>query len=324
MIHKSRFTKALTLSLLILGTPFGSFGFNLPDEIKPENGALFDKAFFPELSKEAPEQIFLEGMVALYPGRVLNEAPENSINKSSRNPLIESLPRGITYIRVYDIEKARQTLIENIKNPALIWDFRFLEGDYADALMLLQLFPEIPDPNQLITTKGKYTISEIDQVQANGHQSDTIRDHPVLILINQKTRGAIEAAIEALQGDEKVMTVGTESAGATGSYKPVPGVKGFWVIEGEVQPNNGVSLLGIGVQPTVPVHVTPGEDFTGYQLIESGSSASTLLRTELPNLDEGLDEHSSDDNNGLRPVDRILQRAVDIIIALQVLGKLPQ
>lgn len=303
--------------LLALFIPVAVFGFELPNHIQPGNGTLFPKEFFPDISEQSPEKIFLEGMVTLYPGRILDKAPESSNATPIREPLTEALPRGITYMRVYDFESAEEQIKENIEIPALIIDLRYLHGDYVSAVSFLSL---LGMPNEL-QIEGKYNIPKF----ASSDLSKPERHHPVIILVNHRTRGAIEAALESLQIAGKIMTVGTHTAGATGSYEPVPSIEGFWVITGSVQSSNGSSLLGVGLTPDVPVSVTPEEDFTGYQLIESGSSAESILRSELPTLDPASDDsdNSDDNSNGLKPVDHIMQRAVDIIIALQILGKLP-
>ncbi|WOO39897.1 S41 family peptidase [Rubellicoccus peritrichatus] len=307
------------LALLLPGLVFG---FELSEDLKPGNGTLFPKEFFPDLSKQAPERIFLEGMVKLYPGRVLDKAPESNGSKQTNDGFTEELPRGITYVRAYGFESARNLLTESLDVPALIWDFRYVVGDYENAISMLELLSDTKAPDDLLQTEGEYVVPRKSGSITKETQS---REYPVIILVNHRTRGAIEAALDELQRSGHAMLVGTRTAGATGSYEPIPNSDGFWVIKGSVKARDGSSLLGVGLEPDVPVTVTPAEDFTGYQLIENGSSAQAILRSELPTLDpDAIDEEDAEDNgNGLKPVDHIMQRAVDIIIALQVLGKLP-
>ncbi len=289
----------------------------------PIDLADFPPEFFPGLNKQSPEKIYLEGLMALYPGRVLDKAPQSEGPATSREPMIETLPRGITYVRLYDLSDSISFIDAHISDPILLIDLRYVSSSMEAAKRFIAYFSLSSDAIENISTP------EETAAHSKGSLQDLISDYTVrpndrkdIVLINQKTSGAIEAAVDALQRTGKIVTVGTRTAGDTGSYGAIPGVEGYYVIDGEVRAMSGPSLLGVGLEPEVPVDVTAAEDFTGYQLLETGYSAEAILRTRLPALDP-LEASEDSEEAEETPIDPILQRAVEVVIALQVLGKLP-
>jgi len=235
---------------------------------------------------------------------------------------IEELPRGITYLRIYDLQSGLPKMTESTRSPALIWDFRYLAGNYPQSRELLEVMAE-PGAAQLpsLQTVGNFKTPQGDPPEEANEPAQARRPgQPVIVLVNQRTRGPVEAALDALQATGSILTVGTRTAGMTGSYQAAPCTQGFWVIDGEILAAEGASLLGRGLTPEIAVAVTPEADFVGYQLLETGYATADILKLELPSTETGAEPN---EEGTLRPSDPILQRAVEIVIALQVLGKLP-
>lgn len=283
--------------------------------------------FFPGLKETPADKIYLQGLMSVYPGRILDKAPEKESTNSTREPLVEELPRGITYLRVYDIASSREALNASSGLEALIIDLRYVSGTLGDAQALLMHFQDGADLHELQRIPKQAPTTDDPEMAMRSTVEKYEPFSPLtkpIVLFNHRTRGAIESALEALLREGRIMTVGTQTAGNTGSFKPMPGAKGFWVIESEVKATDGPSLLGVGLEPEVAVDVTPEQDFTGYQLLETGYSAEAILRAQLPSLsgDEAQEEDEANEENK-RAVDPILQRAVEVVIALQILGKLP-
>lgn len=317
--------KSCWVWLFLLSVLQNASAFELPDDFLLQNEDVFAPEFFPRLEQQNPERVFFEGLVTLYPGRVLNHSPEILRPAAKREPLVEILPRGIRYVRVYDLEQSLQILAESTDSPALIWDFRYLYAPYAVSKSLLTMMAPIGfEPPAKLQKVGHFSDGHSrtsgpgpGPIEPDGA---TRVNYPAIVLVNAQTRGPVEAALDALQRNQAIMTIGTHTAGLTGSYKPAPHVEGFWVIQGEVRASGGPSLLGAGLSPEVSVNVSPEADFVGYQLLETGYDAADVLKIELPDVDTGADDEAEE---ALRPGDPVMQRAVEIIIALQVLGKLP-
>lgn len=311
--------------LFLLFAAWTAEAFELPDAVSAANSALFPSIFFPEIDQLPPETIYLAGLARLYPGRVIEHAPENFAapgTRSLRAPLIEELPRGITYLRIYDLQSGLPQMAKSTRSPALIWDFRYLAGNYPQSRELLEVMAE-PGAAQRpsLQTVGNFKTPQGDPPQEASEPAQARRPgQPVIVLVNQRTRGPVEAALDALQATGSILTVGTRTAGMTGSYQAAPGTQGFWVIDGEIQAAEGASLLGRGLTPEIAVAVTPEADFVGYQLLETGYATADILKLELPSSETGAEPN---EEGTLRPSDPVLQRAVEIVIALQVLGKLP-
>jgi hypothetical protein len=107
-------------------------------------------------------------------------------------------------------------------------------------------------------------------------------------------------------------------------------------------------LLGTGATPALKVEVDPADDEESYRALDAGTAVSALLDSvvEKPRFDEArlLSQHDQGITRSSRtvspprpreavsspsaeaapvvPVDRILQRAVNAVVALQALGRL--
>lgn len=280
----------------------------------------FPPVFFPGLEARTEQDVYLQGLVRLYPGRLLDEEPESLSPAASREPLVEELPGKIAYVRVYDLAKALPALEASGAEPALIWDFRYLATPVTS-----EAVAGLTQATRLLGAEGLSAASSGGQGGNEALAQSRAAIGPVIVLVNHRTRGGVEAALDALQRAGTVMTVGTRTAGMTGAYRPLEGQSGYWIIEDELLAVGGDSLLGHGLKPKSLVDVTPEADFLGYQLIESGQSPEAILRLELPGRQRAprSEEEGDSVESNQRPADPVLQRAVEIIVALRVLGRLP-
>ncbi|MEM8549968.1 MAG: hypothetical protein AAGF10_04195 [Verrucomicrobiota bacterium] len=242
----------------------------------------------PEFSQHSDEELKWRGLATLYPGKVLTEPPASFAPHSPREPLEVKLPYEVTYLRIYDLPLAMEAIEAVAGQNKLVLDLRYLHSEQPEALAKL-----------LRQMRG---------------------DFPAMILVNHRTSGELEIALADLQAAEKVLTIGTHTAGQTGTYRPVPELDGFFVLEDESLTAEGESLLGTGLTPRISVTVAPKDDFRAYELVERGTSVEAVLGMDLS--DDSANSSEAEDTEEV-PADAILQRALDVIVALQVLGKLP-
>ncbi len=276
--------------------------------------------FFPELDRKSAEDVYLAGLAALYPGRLVTELPAEPV-PSGRAPLVEDLPRNIRYLRVYDLAAATPELTKNLGQAALIVDLRFVGSTPAAAAAFSRALADGRDDG-LVELLGTYPSDTHDSVRGERVQ----RTSPVFVLVNAKTSGPVEAWLAGLQARGAALLVGTRTAGETGAYERLSPTSPYYVITGEIRPRGGPSLLARGATPDFRVEVSPPEDYRAYFAHETGLALESLLRVGLPKKNGAP---TPDDKNHRPPKDEtptadpVLQRAVDLVVALQVLGKLP-
>lgn len=280
---------------------------------------------YPQLKDKSDADIRLAGIAALCPGRLLREEPKvaRSAVPELRRTRVAELPRGGAYLRLYALDA--DAVRERAGKVPLVVDCRYLATGPEELEACLKLGSALAGgPAPKLAVRGEYPTSSPD----SGVPQSAIRDPqpPVLVLVNRRTAGPLEAVLGALQSDGKVFLVGGDTAGGTGAYKPLAGHSGWWALSGEIFPEGGVSLVGVGVAPKFPVKVAPEAEFLAWQLVERGAPLSGVLRRESLGK-TGSASKDGDVPNGGKPsaeaTDPALQRAQEVLAALQVLGALP-
>jgi hypothetical protein len=273
-----------------------------------------DAALFPSLRDYSDEAIRLHGLAALFPDRVLFERPQLEIHSESRVAArVEDLPRAIKYIRIYRLNEAKSVLAEHQTQAALILDLRFLKSNHT-AVDTFSGFATAKQANTL-TTLGTVPA----ELNISSEASSTVRDFPTIVLCNRKTAGPFEAVLHQLQAAGAIIAVGESTAGRTGFYSKASA--NAWILCGEVRPDSETSLVGVGFEPRIRLESEAKENYLSYHLYEAGTNILQLLSNEDSSSDS--DQASEADSRSIEP-DRILQRGVDIIAALQILQQQPK
>ncbi len=284
----------------------------------------FPLELYPQLKDKSPEDVRLAGVAALCPGRLLSSEPKPARRSvpELRKTRVAELPRGGVYLRLYslDVEAVRERAL---KTP-LVVDCRYLATGMGELDACLALGSALSGGSvPKLAVRGEYEKVPGSATLAG---SEARPAPPVLVVVNGRTAGPLEAVLAALQAEGKVHLVGASTAGETGAYKPLEGRPGWWAISGEVFPSGGESLVGAGVAPKFPVKVAPEDEFLAWQLVERGTPLAGVLRRESLGKTESVAASGKDfvESNGksgsVDPVDPALQRAQDVLAALQVLG----
>jgi hypothetical protein len=243
--------------------------------------------------------------------------------------LTDSLSRNVNYLRVYGLGVALPQIGKLLHDkPALILDLRFMWADAKDAEAFADVLAQAGLESSPVhgAGDGMPEPGKLPSRDAN----DTSPMPVVLALVNGLTAGPVEAWLAAFQEKDSILLVGTPTAGQSADYKPLPDHPGYFIIDGELQPASG-SLVGKGVAPRFLVNVTPQQSYDAYFFVERGGDIKTLLRhdtnTPSPAPAKPASTVAPTPLPQSVPVeeisDPVLQRAVDVVAALQVLGRLP-
>ncbi|MGC6424799.1 MAG: hypothetical protein ACON4O_07420 [Lentimonas sp.] len=280
----------------------------------------YDEAFFPAFKQHSAESLQLRGLAELYPNTILFEAPELKVRSLREEAAsIETIPPDITYVRIYRLEEAIDVIQKVIESPALILDMRYLQSESAG--MELARLLNNGSNTASVTVVGEVPVS-ITTSKTKLEKETTPRKHPAIVLCNRQTAGPFEAMLHSLQSNQSVIAVGEATAGRTGSYKKTNNE--IWMIKGEVRPDADTSLLATGFIPRIAIDATPETNYLSYNLYEAGTPISHLLRGErITNEAVSENEDRAADGAETFEPDAVLQRAVDIVAALQILQQLP-
>ncbi len=293
-----------------------------------------DPALFPDAAARPPAEIELAGLSVLYPGRVLRDAPFTpDVGNEGRAPQVWELGRGdqphwVTLVRVYDLGAVGPKLGEWLTRTNVILDLRYVSGNATDAETFAGILAKAGLASVPMQAAGTLT-APAELPHGTVAEAHPLTAPPVLVLTNGKTAGPLEAWLAAFQAKESLLAVGTPTAGQPGVYKTAEAASPYYVLAGELQPG-ARSIAGTGLQPRFPVDVMPEQNFRAYMDVEHGTEPATLLRHDTLTTQAQIAAPASATGTGAAPVlpkddsgDPVLQRAVDIVAALQLLGRMP-
>lgn len=302
---------------------------------------------FPGGNQKTSPEIELAGMMALYPERILHGQPRvNDPANKDRQPRIVELRRDVTYyMRIYDLGAALPEIAAYLAKPGLILDLRYVTADAKSSEAFADLLSKAGLPSAPL-----HGIGAMREPEPPPGPATTDKDHSppvVLAMVNGQTSGPLEAWLEVFQEKESVLAVGTTTEGQPATYREFKGQPGYSIIDGELRPESG-SLVGLGLKPRFLVEVTPQESDVAYFIVEHGTvDIVNMLRQErtvaaatvTPAATGGAPANNGNTNGPTSPLstpaipqtttviaearDPVLQRAVDVVAALQVLGRLP-
>jgi hypothetical protein len=328
-------------ALLFLGLPTGLARSEPPPApVEDLDPSIFPPELFPGLDQLDREELILEGLVRRFPDRALR-GPPPAPQPHPGSAAEELLENGAGYLRVVGLSSEDLQPIEAmLARGPLILDLRFVASDVEGALRLAEKLARRPLE---LETVGVYPVAgaagSSGRFRAEPRFSN--RSAPVIAIVNQETRGPIEAVLDVLQNRREIVAAGLPTPGRVATYQPIPGSPGFYVISGEIRGVSRPSLVGRGFIPAMSAVATAEEDRRGYLAFEAGRPLSELLadRVEKPRFDEarlirhferGLPPTAPDDPPATEaaeaaeqrpPVDAALQRALHLIEALRALGK---
>lgn len=269
--------------------------------------------FFPEIKQTDAEWIRLKGLAELYPQRILFEAP-SSLPQSQRYEAAkyDTVRENINYIRVYRLHEAMPILMEHIDDPYLILDLRYLRAPSLGLELAHML--GLGDAEFSLKAMGEIPAKLAAQLAPMEKAPSTRRETPIVVLCNRETSGPFEATLQTLQDLGAVFAVGENTAGKTGFYQKME-TQPAWVLNGEIRPESNISLINLGFSPRIQIQTSQEENYASYNLYEAGTPLDRLLDSKQ----ESSESDETDSSFDYTKPDRVLQRGVDIVAALQIL-----
>lgn len=280
--------------------------------------------YFGRIDDALRQRMFWVGLKAAFPGSVFDGHPlEGRQPVADRAPFRESLGRGIEYIRIYKMDTDLDVVREAARESFCIADLRYVPGrELEDALALFTVLTGKPVGLPLyFEGETELQIPHIAELSVPGSEPESAEISSrsrILLVVNRQTAGVVEAVIEGLRLEGRLTVVGTPTAGLTGEYEPV-GHGDLHVVCRDFRAEQSEPLLGTGVIPDSRVAVTPEQDYQGYFAVENGASVAALLNLALPHLGDPDADEAETSADPFR--DRSLQRAVELVIAAQLLGR---
>lgn len=304
----------------------------------------WEPGLFPGIAQATERDLMVAGAKALYPGRLRQSAgpaaPAPSPGEPAE-PLRRELGPGRQFLRAGNASAAAAALAETAAPSVLVLDLRRAVSDAAGARALAAQ----------LASKGPLTLvaaGNYPEFSAEADRTVTPKTGPfpkvTLVLTSKNTRGPVEAVLAALAARGDLITVGAATAGDTGRFEAFPAGPGWEWITGELSPAPGVSLLGSGATPVVPVP-TPEQDEAAWKALQDGASIADVTQSSTEKRRFGESElikahartaqpeavpapqpaatPTRDSSKAEQPLDLALRRALGILTALEALGRLP-
>lgn len=294
-----------------------------PVLLDPADRARFPEALFPGIGALTTEQLVDAGLRARYPERIRDTDPAAAPDGL---PAVRSdeLAGGHAFVRTHDVAAALDPIAAAVAQRSAVLDLRHARGDVAAATALGNLLA-------LSAGAGIDVVGNVDGGSvAFAPDGRRAAQGVVVVLVGPGTRGPLEAALAALAERREVVLVGGRTAGDTGVFARVA-PEGPFVLAGEVVPRGLPSLLGAGVAPLVAVPVPEAEAQAVARALDSGAALGDVVDAgvEKPRFDEAAlirgDAPQVGDGDAAprrAPEDRVLQRALAILGALEALGRI--
>lgn len=185
--------------------------------------------------------------------------------------------------------------------------------------------------------KGKTLFSLRKQGKDRAFNSDREPAYRglIVLLADADTSGGAEALARTLHFYEKALVIGQKSAGRALEYSDLslPSGKILRVAVAETIGPDGVSLYPNGIKPDLPVEMSILDKRQILQMSPEKGMAPFVYETERPHLNEAAllagtnpELESSEQRRGRGqpaplPRDPMLQRALDLIISLEIYQK---
>lgn len=340
---------ALLLSALLACTLLRADEGSVPPLL--HDRGIFPSELFPGVDELDESELLLEALQNHFPGRVLDESPPLPLENDGE-PTGREGDSGVSYIRVGNLGAALPRIERNLNESVLLVDLRFVHGAMEDSIALGSLLAG--DAALGFDLIGQYArgseFAETDRLVVSTETAPS-PGATVLVLINGLTSGALEAVLAELQANNRVLTIGTRSAGLTATYRRIPAHPGWFAVNGEIRPESTGSLVGIGLDPAIQVDVDPDDETVAYADFDPDRPLNTILEqaVEKERFDEarlleefsrgGRPTPSSQPNDTAiggpvadpeedseiiepQPIDRALRSAFYVIEGMRALGRI--
>ncbi len=269
----------------------------------PDYGEIFEiiSNQLPAISEQDLQHAALQGILTEFQSQIeleSNSAKEGKEqNKQASIAKMELISEKIAYFRLHLISKGLEKILREkiesfrIENGAegIVLDLRYADGsDYDEVLRLAGLFL-----NDAVALLDWGSGSQKAVVASPSIQL------PLVVLINESTKGAAEALAGAFKLVEKAAIIGRPTSGLAMLRKRIPLESGhvLSIATGKVQLADGTAITGKGVAPDIEVDISPTEQ-AAYFDDPYGELSSKEKESNTERLNEAALMRRQNDSNG--------------------------
>jgi carboxyl-terminal processing protease len=261
---------------------------------------------------------------------------------------------GIGYVKLVQFqERSAAELDKALRNlekqgmSALILDLRDNPGGlFKTAVEICDLFIDAnPEPRILVSTRGRESQHQEEMI-ARSHNEGTHPDYPIVVLVNGASASASEIVAGAMKDLGRGILIGTRTygKGSVQTIIPLRDDMALSLTTARYYTPSGALIHGKGIEPDIDVPVTAKEELERRRQkllrmeknIKNGpDNGEATEESEGPKEsggDQSSEEAGSPDDELLKSLsagqqeetgpkysDRQLQRAIDVLKAIQVL-----
>lgn len=207
------------------------------------------------------------------------------------------LTPDVAYIRIssfqskthQDLSSALEKIEKGLDLKGLILDVRNNPGGLlTQAIKVSDLFL---DSGVIVSTKGR---TESQNMEASAHENKTLRNYPIIVLVNGGSASAAEILAGALQDNKRALILGTKTfgKGSVQTILPLSDGSGLRLTTAKYYTPSGKSIQLSGITPDIHIEFVPPtekeekarfireEDLEGHIRGEPGEEVGTKQEGE--------------------------------------------
>ena len=308
----------------------------------PKYGEIFEliREQLPEINEQDLQHAALQGILTEFQSQIELESATPTEGKKASIAKMEILSENIAYFRLHVISPGLEDILRE-----KIESFRIEKG--AAGIVLDLRYASGSDYMEVLKLSGMFLKEEVELLNwGSGNQKAVVESPsinlPLVVLINESTKGAAEALAGAFKLTEKGAIIGRPTAGQAVLRDRIPLSSGHFlsIATKKVKLANGNQITGVGVTPDIEVDVSPaaqaahfddpygklsskeeagnGERLNEAALMRRQNDSNGAVEIDI-NVPPEEEKESSPNKDAI--IDPILARGVDLLKGWTIFNK---